>query len=852
MSKLAANIRYALRQFRLSPVFTVSAMLTLALGIGGTTAIFTLIDAIMLRSLPVTDPASLYRIGDGDSCCVQGSPQARWGMFSFALYERLKSQVPEFAEVAAFQASPFARLSVRRQGVETAARPLRSEYVTGNYFSTLGLAAFAGRVLTPGDDRKGAPPVAVLSHRVWQNTYGGDPSVIGSAYMVEGHPFTVIGIAPPGFFGETLRGDPPDIWIPVQQEPLFDTEPGLVNSRSAAWLRVIGRLRPGASVAGVAPRLTTVLRQWMRNEAQYPPNWMADVIRHLPNQVIHVVPAGAGVAEMKEQYNRSLQILIAVCGLVLLIACANVANLLLGRAAARRGETAVRVAVGASRGHIVAQALTESILLALGGALAGLVVAAGAARLLLALAFHRAHFVPISTSPSFEVLGFSCTVALAAGILFGLAPAWFATRTDPAEALRTAGRGSSTHASFAGKALLVVQATLSVVLVSGAAMLARSLDQLEHQDFGYPVKGRVLVEFRNPPSTSSPPQLAALYRRLEDRLHRLPGVQGAGLALYNPLTNNWGELILVSGHPPGALSGNSGASWDRVSAAYLQDLGVPILRGRGFTDADNETTAPVAVVNQSFVKRFFKAGEDPVGQHFGLDLPENDGTFQIVGVVRDAKFASWSVRRPAPPMFYVPLAQNVDYKNDLKSLERSSHFIGGIILRTNQQPGVLEPLVTKALAEVDSNLTIISVRTLEQQVALSFDQERAVASLAGLFGAVALLLAAVGLYGVTAYSVTQRTGEIGMRMALGADRSRVVRLILRGASQRVLLGLVLGVPLAIGAGRLMAAQLYGVSSWDPLALGVAAGALALCAFCAALIPARRAASISPMDALRTE
>ena len=349
------------------------------------------------------------------------------------------------------------------------------------------------------------------------------------------------------------------------------------------------------------------------------------------------------------------------------------------------------------------------------------------------------------------------------------------------------------------------------------------------------------------------PQLSALYRRMEEQLNRLPGVQGAGLALYNPLTDNWGELIMVSGHPPAKLNEESGASWDRVTANYLENLGMPILRGRHFTDADNETTAPVAIVNQAFVKRFFKSEENPIDQHFGLDLPEYAGTFRIVGVVGDAKFAGWGLSRPARPMFYVPLAQTVNYPDPLmKKLELNSHFIGGILLVTNQSAGALESELTRMLADIDPNLTINSVRTLQQQIELSFDQERATASLAGLFGVVALILAAIGLYGVTAYSVAQRTNEIGIRMALGADRPKVLGLILSGAFKRVAIGLILGLPLAIGAGRLLSAQLYGVSGWDPFALGVATGALAISSFLAAMIPANRAASISPMNALRME
>jgi predicted permease len=600
-------------------------------------------------------------------------------------------------------------------------------------------------------------------------------------------------------------------------------------------------------------RLTGVLRQWMRYESGYPANWMPDVIRTLNKQVINVVPAGSGVAEMKERYGRSLRILFAVCGLVLMIACANVANLLLVRFVSRRPQTALRLAVGATQTQIVMQALVESVLLALAGGVAGLLVAMATGKVLLALAFSSARFIPISIIPSLPVLGFACGVSLLTGIIFGVGPAWLATRTDPVEALRGHARSAGGHSSLTNRVLVIIQATLSIVLVAGATMLARSLDNLEHQDLGYKVQGRVLVSLNRAPSDYTLPKLTALYRRIEQRLNHLPGIRGSGLALYNPLTDNWGELIMVAGHSPGKMSGESGASWDRVSSAYLRNFGISILRGRDFGEADNENSAPVAIVNQAFVKRFFAKDENPIDQHFGLDMPENANTYRIIGAARDAKFAGFALRRPARPMFYVPLAQNVSYKDELmKRLELASHFVQGVMLVTDTPVGALEPMLTKTLADVDPTLTIVGVRTMEKQVALSFDRERSVTILAGLFGIVALLLAAVGLYGVTAYAVARRTAEIGIRMALGATRAIVMKMVLRGASSRVIVGLAVGVPLAIGAGHLISAELYGVSSWDPAALASAAGAMIVCAFMAALIPARRAASVSPTDALRTE
>lgn len=850
------GLRRSLRSLLRQPAFTAAAILSIALGIGGTTAIFTLIDAITFRSLPVSEPARLYRVGDGDDTIAEGR-HGNWGFYSFPLYQRLKAGTPEFEDITAFDWGGN-QLSVRRQGAADAARPLLVEYATGTYFSTLGVSPFAGRVFIPDDDRASAPPVAVMSYDAWQGVYGADQSIIGSTLLVQGHPFTVVGIAAPEFFGESVRAYRPDIWIPLQQEPVIAGNGSLLRQSTPSWLVVIGRLRTDGSIVGMAPRLTQILHHWIQYESQYPSEAMADITRDLPKQIIRVVAAGNGIGlgglSLKEQYGSSLRILLAACGLVLIIASANVANLLLARAVAQRTQTAVRVAIGATRWAIVAEAITESLLLAMAGGLAGLAVAVGLARLLVALAFHGAQFVPITTTPSAAVLMFTAGLSLLTAIAFGAAPAYLATGIDPIEALRGSGRVVGADSSRARTSLLILQAMFSVAVIAGAIMLAQSFANLKKQDLGYPVQGRILVGLNRLPATYTLQKLSSLYRDTEQRLETLPGIHGVGLAAYNPLTSFLSNAtVVIEGH---ALSGtvDSGASWNRVSGSYLQNLGVTTIRGRLFAADDNETTTPVAVVNESFAKRFFADNEDPIGQRFGIDRIENAATFRIVGIVRDAKFARALNRQPAP-MFFLPLTQHVDYRSDqgnIRLVEALSHLVEGIILVTDFPPADLEPVLRRTLAQADPNFTITYVRTMRQQIDTLLNQERAVTTLAELFAVVALALAAIGVYGVMAYMVAQQTNEIGIRMALGAHRGTVIRLILSRAFKPIAIGLILGLPLAVAAGKFMAAQLYGVTFWDAFALVTAAGLVIVCVSVATLIPAARAAAISPMSALRTE
>jgi predicted permease len=612
MQTFRQDLAYALRQMRLSPVFTLTAMLTLALGIGATTAIFSLIDTVMLKSLPVVDPSSLYRIGTGDDCCIEGGTQDNWGFFSYDFYRRMQQNTPEFSSLAAFQAGGWT-LGVRRGQTDRAAKPLRTEMVTGNYFSTFGLSAFMGRTLIPSDDQPSSPPVAMLSYRTWQQQYGSDPSIIGSTFIIADHPVTIIGITPPGFFGETLRANPPDLWLPVNQEPVFNGSNALLH-HFQAWLRVIGRLKPGASTATTGPRMTALVRHWLINDSGMPADWMADIKADLPKQNIQVIPAGIGVALMKQNYADSLHILLAVCCLVLLIACANIANLLLARGASRRTQTSIRLALGASRQRIIRQTLTESVLLSVFGGIASIVIAFAGVKLIVAMAFRHAHFIPISATPSLLVLGFAFALSLVTGIVFGTAPAWLATHADPAEALRGANRSTRDHASWSQKTLVIVQATLSVVLLSGAGLLTRSLTNLQHQDWGYQLDHRVTLGLTAPWSSYSQPQLDALYRELQDRLSHLPGVERAALAQYTPLTDNWGEGVIRQGHGMPGPNEQSGSSWDHVAPGYLETLGQQMIRGRSITEDDTDSTQKIAVVNDAFVKRFFKPGENPIGQ----------------------------------------------------------------------------------------------------------------------------------------------------------------------------------------------------------------------------------------------
>jgi predicted permease len=851
METLRQDIAYAFRQMRQSPVFTLTAMLTLALGIGATTAIFSLINTVMLKSLPVVDPASLYRIGEGQSCCVQGSPQENWGMFSYPFYLRMKQSTPEFAELAAFQAGTPV-FSARRSESDHVPKPIRGEFITGNYFSTFGIGAFSGRTIVPSDDQPTSAPVAMLSYRAWQQQYASDPKIVGSTMILDGHAMTIVGITPPGFFGETLRSDPPEIWVPMQQEPIFKGPNSLLHT-FPAWLRVIGRLKPGATPDALPSRLTNLIRVWLVDESGMPADWMTGIKAGLAKQNIKVVPGGTGVGVMKADYADSLHILLAVCCLVLLIACANIANLLLARGTARRAQTAVRLALGANRKRLIRQSLTESIVLSVLGGIAGLGVAYLGVKAIVALAFHGAKYVPIDAAPSLPVLGFAFALSLATGVLFGTAPAWLASRANPAEALRGINRTTRDSSSLSQKILVIVQATLSVVLLAGAGLLTDSLQKLQHQDFGYETDHRATISLTAPYSSYPQPKLDAMYRELQDRLAHIPGVERAALAQYTPLQDNWGEIVIRQGHGMPNMNEEIGSSWDHVNPGYLETLGEHILRGRSITEQDTATTQQVAVVNEAFVKRFYKPGEEPLGSHFGLDLPQYSNTFEIVGVVRNARYNDPASTDPPRPLFFVPLAQRTHYDAALmQSIDDSTHFIEGAVLQVHGSMEGLESEVRHVLSDVDPNLTLLDIQSLQEQVDSNFDQRRAVARMTGLFGILALILAAVGLYGVTAYTVERRTSEIGVRMALGANRMHVIRLVLRGAFMQILIGLLIGIPISIGCSRLISAQLYQVKGWDPLVLGGSILALGICAFFASIIPAQRAASINPVRALRTE
>lgn len=849
MDTLFQDVRYALSQLRKAPGFTITAVITLALGIGATTAIFTLVQGILLRSLPVADPAQLYRIGDTDDCCVNGGfvgDNGDFDIFSYDLYLHLKNSAPEFEQLAAVQAGQDG-FSVRRG--DALAKSLHGEFVSGNYFSTLGLGAFSGRPLSENDDTPSASPVTVVSYRTWQTEFAADPTLVGSTISIQAKPFTVVGIAPPGFFGDRVSDNPPDFWISLATEPYVHGPNSILHHADSHWLYPVGRVRPGTNVGALQAKLSVALRQWLGTRVAYTKSGGA---AEIPKQHVTIVPGGGGIQNLQQEAGKGLKMLMTLSSVVLLIACANIANLLLARATMRRADMALRTALGAGRRRLIRQVLTESVLLSCIGGLAGLAVAYAGSHTILALAFPDAKNLTVDARPSLTVLGFAFLVSLLTGVLFGTAPAWLLSHTHPAEALRGVNRSTRDRSSLPQKALVVIQASLSLVLLAGAILMSKSLANLEHQNFGVATANRYVLQFDPEGAGYTAERLPALYRELEDRFAALPGVSNVALALYSPLQgNNWGDCVIQQGYPAPGPNSKCGATWDRVSRHFLDAVGVPVVRGRGFTEQDTATSQLVVVVNQAFVKRFFP-NDDPVGKHFGIDFPQYSGMYEIVGVFADFKMNN--PRDPIRPVFLRPLAQRFTgfQEPEMITGETRSMFINSVILNFNGPPQNVEELIRRTLAGVDPNLTVFDLRTFEAQVVGNFNQERLIARLTSLFGIVALILASVGLYGVTSYFVARRTSEIGVRMALGATRSSVLKMVLSGALWQILLGLGLGIPAALLAGHLMASQLYEVGGYDPLALISATLVLALCAALAGFVPARRAASIEPMQALRAE
>jgi predicted permease len=854
---MLADLRDALRQLRKTPGFTATVVITLALGIGATTAIFTLVHQVMLSSLPVTKPEELWRIGDKIRCCnwggyLQGS-DGDFTLFSWEAYKNFRDHTPEFADLAALQAGN-APLGVRRGGSQAPADTRNGQYVSGNFFRTLGVQPLIGRLMIDADDQVGAPLVAVMSYRAWENKYGSDPSVVGADFQINGHSFTVIGVTPPGFYGAKLAGwGMPDIWLPITSELVLATDVARPKRANENYLDLLGRVRPGVNPQALEAKLRVEFHGWL---ASHVPDMEPAEKQLWQQQTLHLIPGGAGVAAMRDEYQDGLKLLLIAAGCVLLVACGNLANLMLARGLKNRAQVSVRVALGASRLRLVRRALVESVLLAVIGGALGILVAYAGTRLILYLAFEMGgpnNYVPVSPTPSSPVLLFTLAISVLTGMIFGTAPAWMTSHADPVEALRGANRSVGGRRSWAQKSLVIAQAAMSLVLLSAAVLLAQSLRNLEHQDFGFDTQGRYIAWINPTLGNDKPEQMEQLFRRIDDSLREIPGVRMAAPALYAPMTgDSWNDGIRIQGRPEPGPKEDTGAGYVRVMPGFFETIAAKVVMGRSLTENDTAATPNVAVVNEAFVRRFFK-GQNPIGEHFGPNRLRYASTYQIVGVVKDIRYMTYDYKEPVGPMFWVSETQTANYDDPAWALgEKWSHYLYNIVIWAPGDPPGMEQKVRKTIASVDPSLVVDDVNLYSKVVSTDFKQQNMIATLTSLFGLLGLALAAVGLYGVMAYTVEQRTNEIGLRMALGANRANVITMVLRSAFWQIGIGLGLGIPLAILAGKLMKDQLYGVAPWDPVMLAGAAVLLALAALMASVAPVRRAAGVEPMVALRNE
>jgi predicted permease len=857
LDTLAQDLRYALRMMRKSPGFTAVALLSLAFGIGTNCAIFSVADALLLKPLPVPAAERLMVLNQRDP---SGDTLA---LFSYSALQHLSAPPAQTVCSGVIAVTSTATAMVRPEGSapggggpaqETATDAL----VSGNFFSVLGVAAAAGRTFGAGEDTiPGAHPVAVLSYGYWQRRFGRDPRVIGGVLRVNGAAVTVVGVAARGFFGATAD-EAPDLFLPLTMRDAVryrgeiyangPTEPDAPpwSQINLHWIEIIAKRRPEVSLRQAAAVLGVLLHRELLAEAAE----LADAQerRDVLALTLALAPGAKGLADTRERLGDPLLILLATSGLVLLIACANLANLLLARADRRRKEMAVRLGIGAARGRLVRQLVTESLLLAgLGGAL-GLLFAYWGSRALLTMVGSGGTPLPLDVALDGRTLAFAAAAALATGLAFGLAPAFQATRLDLAASLKTgskslagsAGGGPRGRRPSLGRLLVAAQIALSLLLLVGAGLFARSLRNLMGVDTGFERDRLVLVSFDPRLRGYDQAHLATLYDRLQARIEALPGVRSASLSLF-PLMSNVGRTSTLSlpGYVPGQGE-DLNIHVTLVTPRYFATVGMPLLAGRGFGLQDREGAPPVAVINETLARRFFPPGA-ALGKRFGFgDHPDRD-SYEVVGVVKDAKYNR--LGEPPRRMAYFPAAQQLEGLHDIE------------VRLAGTPNGAAAPIaetLRRAIAEVDADLPVLGIASMGEQLARSLTRERAVARLTGFFALLALVLAAIGLYGVMSYSVSRRTGEIGLRLALGARRGEVLGMVLGDSARLIALGVAAGVLAALATTRVAASQLFGITARDPLTIAIAALAMALVALLAGFLPARRAADTDPMVALRSE
>jgi predicted permease len=875
---IAQDIRVSLRSLAKSPGFTAVAILSLALGIGGNTAIFTLIHQVLLRNLPVRDPQQLVTFGNSDGGGVLGGVDlGLYGMFPWYFARQLQANPGPFQGIAAYL-SFSQKVSVHlpaagKDDSNNAAILAPANLVSGNYFSTIGAEPLLGRTIAPSDDATpGSGAVVVLSYHFWQQSLSSDPAILGKTITINSTPFTVIGVMPESFHGIKIELEPTELWTPITMQPIVQQGPSLLTPQAGAYfLHLFARLTPQAATnKAVFAQNQTWLDRQIRAAIRASEGTSISPARQqeIDRITVPLLPAANGVSSFRSQYGDSLRILMAVVALVLLIACANLANFLLARAATRQREIATRLALGSSRSRIVRQCLIETLLLSLSGGLLGLLIAFAATRALITFFSQGNAYIAMNPTPDLTVLLFTLAVSLITGLLFGLAPALAAARTEAGTTLssntRTAQSSGGKSSRLWPKTLVTAQVMLSLLLLIGAGLFLRTLRNLQNQDYGFERTHLLLASFNAQFAGYKPSQTPALHQSLLEHLSALPGVRSAALSATPPISNGaWSSTINIPGYTP-APKENMQSILNRVSGQYFETANIPVIAGRPITPADSATSLKVVVINQAIASRFFPKG-DAVGRSLSINIDTVKGPWRIVGIAGDTK-ARGPRATELTRMTYIPLAQiepfvPIDSASTTKSstntkpvspAENQDRFAGTILVRTTGDPAKTIADLRAAVAATDPNLALFNVTTIQDQVSTLMSRDELISSLTAIFSLLALVLACIGLYGVMTYNVVRRTNEIGIRIALGAQSNGVLWMILKESLLLLAIGVALGIPAALLATRTIKSQLFGLSPTDPLTFVAAVCTIAIVTLIAAWFPAYRATKVDPVIALRYE